>query len=257
MEKSFSVSYNVFDGEELLKDSILSIRDSVDYISVVYQEISNFGNKCSDNLLPLLNELYESKLIDKLYKYEPRLEITPHFNEVNKRNIGYFISMENYMDYHMSMDSDEFYLKDEFEFMKSKYVEEGLDSAYCQMLTYYKNKNYILDPPEDYYVSLFYKVNEYYYYYFHAQSPVLVDSTRRMEPGKFKIFERNEIQMHHLSYVRNNIRSKFTNSSANKDFKDIDKTIEYFNNWNEGDDAMMMGSDIKMYKTKKVNYFND
>jgi hypothetical protein len=165
--------------------------------------------------------------------------------------------MENYMDYHMCMDSDEFYLKDEFEFMKSKYVEEDLDSAYCQMLTYYKNKNYILDPPEDYYVSLFYKINEYNNYYFHTQSPVLVDPTRRMEPGKFTIFERNEIQMHHMSYVRNNIRTKFTNSSANKNFKDIDKTIEYFNNWNEGDDAMMMGSDIKIYKTKKVNYFND
>ena len=30
------VSYNLFDGEELLESSIKSIRDNVDYVSVVY-----------------------------------------------------------------------------------------------------------------------------------------------------------------------------------------------------------------------------
>ena len=40
------ISYNVFDGEELLEKSILCIRDQVDFISVVYQEKSNFGNQC-------------------------------------------------------------------------------------------------------------------------------------------------------------------------------------------------------------------
>jgi len=257
MKKLFGVSYNVFDGEELLKDSILSIRDSVDYISVVYQEISNHGNKCSDNLLSILNELVEEKLIDELYEYKPKLKLIPHFNEINKRNIGYFISMENNMDYHMSIDCDEFYKKEELEYLKTKYIEEDLDSGYCQMLTYYKNKNYILDPPEDYYVSLFYKINEYNNYYFQAQLPVLVDPTRRMEPGKFIVFSRDEIQMHHMSYVRNNITEKFNNSSANKNFKDIDKVIDYFNNWKEGDNALMMGSNIKEYKTKKVDYFNE
>ena len=51
------VSYNLFDGEELLEDSIKSIRNNVDYISVVYQTVSNFGNPCSPNLMPVLEEL--------------------------------------------------------------------------------------------------------------------------------------------------------------------------------------------------------
>ena len=51
------VSYNIFDGEELLENSIKSIRENVDYISVVYQEVSNFGNPCDENLIPLLNDL--------------------------------------------------------------------------------------------------------------------------------------------------------------------------------------------------------
>ena len=42
------VSYNLFDGEELLENSIKCIRDSVDHISVVYQSTSNFGEKSTD-----------------------------------------------------------------------------------------------------------------------------------------------------------------------------------------------------------------
>jgi len=51
------VSYNLFDGEELLESSIKSIRKNVDYISVVYQTVSNFGNPCDEGLVPLLEEL--------------------------------------------------------------------------------------------------------------------------------------------------------------------------------------------------------
>ena len=34
------VSYNLFNGEELLEASIKSIRQNVDYINVIYQEYS-------------------------------------------------------------------------------------------------------------------------------------------------------------------------------------------------------------------------
>ena len=49
------VSYNLFDGEELLTDSIKSIRDSVDIVSVVYQTESNFGQKANPGLANLLH----------------------------------------------------------------------------------------------------------------------------------------------------------------------------------------------------------
>ena len=38
------VAYNVFDGEELLEYSIKSIKAFVDFIVVVAQETSNYGN---------------------------------------------------------------------------------------------------------------------------------------------------------------------------------------------------------------------
>ena len=61
------VSYNIFDGEEVLEGSIKQIRDQVDFISVVYQTKSNFGNTADSNLVPLLENLKSRGLIDKLY----------------------------------------------------------------------------------------------------------------------------------------------------------------------------------------------
>ena len=58
------VSYNIFDGEELLEGSIKQIRQHVDHISVVYQVVSNFGNPCNPELVPLLERLKSEGLVD-------------------------------------------------------------------------------------------------------------------------------------------------------------------------------------------------
>ena len=44
----WGVSYSIFDGIELLEHSIKSIRNSCDYINVVYSNISWYGNKTND-----------------------------------------------------------------------------------------------------------------------------------------------------------------------------------------------------------------
>jgi hypothetical protein len=86
--------------------------------------------------------------------------------------------------------------------------------------------------------------------------PVLVDPTRRMNPGNCKIFTRDEIEMHHASYVRNDIAKKLFNSSSISSFGDIiEDLINYFNDWKEGDKAFM--PDRNKYELKKVdNIFN-
>ena len=78
------VSYNIFDGEELLEGSIRQIRDNVDYISVVYQTISNFGNPCSPGLELMLKNLKSIGLVDELFLYMPNLNGGGHFNEIRK-----------------------------------------------------------------------------------------------------------------------------------------------------------------------------
>jgi len=257
MIKKFGVSYNVFDGEELLEKSILSVRESVDFISVVYQLVSNFGNPADGNLYSTLLELRNKGLVDKLIEFNPKTYISPHINEVTKRNIGFFASKEAGCNYHMSMDTDEFYRKDQLENIKNIYIEESLEAGFAQMQTYYKFPTTVLDPPEDYYVSLFYKIKKDNNYYLGCQTPVLVDPTRRINSNFHRVFTRDEIEMHHMSYVRDNIINKFSNSSAKQNFRNIEEVINHFNNFNGVGQALMMGADNKLYDTRVVdNLFN-
>jgi hypothetical protein len=247
------VSYNLFDGEELLEGSIRQIRDQVDYISVVYQTISNFGNPSNVELVNFLNNLKNDGLVDELFEYTPRVNSGGHSNEITKRNIGLSLSVGSKCTHHMSMDSDEYYLPEQFKFLKEEMLNGDYDSSFCQMKTYYKSWEYQLDPPEDYYVSLIYKLNQYSLYEMGKPSPVLVDPTRRMESGKYIIFKRDEIEMHHGSYIRNNIKTKLENSSASVNFKsDIEKITEHYNNWEYPNKVLWGGLPSKLFSVKKI-----
>ena len=247
------VSYNLFDGEELLEGSINCIRKEVDYISVVYQTVSNFGNPCDEGLVPLLEDLKKRGFIDELLVYKPTINKGGHYNEILKRNLGVYLSLGRKCTHHMSMDSDEYYLLDEFKYLKKIILEGDYDSSACMLQTYYKEPIYRLDPPEDYYVSLLYKITNNSNYQLGKRLPVLVDPTRCMEPGNCKIFKRDEIQMHHLSYIRKDIRKKLQNSSAVVNFKErVDKLVDYHNKWEYPQQALMAGAPDKFYNIIKV-----
>tara|TARA_R110000851_G_scaffold244302_1_gene397130 strand:- start:2094 stop:2864 length:771 start_codon:yes stop_codon:yes gene_type:complete len=246
------VSYNIFDGEELLEGSINTIKDSVDHITVVFQRISNFGAKCSDNIIHLLRSLKERGLVHRVVEYTPVIGKGGSYNELIKRNIGLGLSRENGCTHHLAMDADEYYLKDEFEYMK-KVVEEGnYDSSACQMVTYYKSWEHRLDPPENYYVSLLFKINENTDFIFAQPFPVEVDPTRRMVSKNCKIFKREEIEMHHGSYIRNDIKIKLQNSSAKVAYNwDINKVSKYFDEWVDGKKGLLLKPNEEYVKLKK------
>ena len=248
------ISYNLFDGYELLEGSIKQIRQHVDYVSVVYQTTSNFGNSCDPELVPLLEKLKSEGLIDELFEYSPKINKGGHFNEIQKRNIGLALSQGAGCTHHMSMDSDEYYLSSEFENLKKIVVENDYDSSYCQMQTYYKSWEYALDPPETYYVSLIFKIKNDSNFVLMAPSPVLVDPTRRISGiTKPLILKREQIQMHHGSYIRDDIRKKLENSSASINFKDdIEKLVNHYENWKYPDLVMWGGRPSKFLKVLKV-----
>lgn len=253
------VSYNIFDGEELLEGSIKQIRDQVDYVSVVCQTVSNFGKPCSEDLLPLLKRLKKEKLIDDVLLYTPTIQNGGHFNEIQKRNIGLQSSLNVNCSHHMSMDCDEYYLSGQFANLKQLILDGGYDSSYCQMLTYYKNWEYILDPPEDYYVSLITKICEDSSYVLGAPVPVLIDPTRRvLGLNRPLILKREQIQMHHGSYIRKDIRAKLENSSASVNFnQDIEKLVDHYNNWKYPEKALWGGlpSSLKTIKQIKPIFY--
>jgi hypothetical protein len=246
------VSYNIFDGEELLENSIKSIRENVDHISVVYQTESNFGNPCDEGLVPLLEKLENEGLIDELFMYKPTLNRGGHYNEIRKRNLGLYISEGAGCTHHMAMDSDEFYTDKQFKFMKEETLSGDFDSSACQMTTYYKDSKYRLDPKEEYYVSLPFKIRQGVEYVMGTHFPVLVDPTRRMESGKCRVFTRDEIEMHHMSYIRKDLRKKLQNSSASPNFRNIDKLVDYFEKWEYPKQGLMGGAPDKFYDIVEI-----
>lgn len=250
------VSYNVFDGEELLEGSIKQIRGLVDYVSVVYQTTSNFGNKCTPGLVTLLEKLKDDGLVDELFEFKP-MSNNGHGNEITKRNIGLALSIKNGCTHHMSMDTDEYYDSNQFNYMKTTIISGNYDSSACQMTTYYKEPIYRLEPKEEYYVSLIFKIRPGKQY-IRTGFPVLVDPTRRMESGNCKIFSREEIEMHHMSYIRNNINNKLNNSSAKVNFENlIPDLVNSFNDWKFGKKAIMPGKPPAEYDIIEVdNKFN-
>lgn len=234
----FGISYNVFDGEELLEDSILLIREFVQYISVVYQKKSNYGNDCADDLLDLLLDLKDDGLVDNIIEFVPPYfgQEYCHSNELSKRNIGLELSRKNYCTHHMSMDTDEFYLKEEFRNLIDFYKKNPHTASYCELDNYYKTPEYLLNYIDNTKVSLFFPINErnVIYKLGYSNVPNVVDPTRRPYYDKYYLFDSNFIKMHHMTMVRKDIRTKLINSSARINYDKgnfIQEIIDYYNNW--------------------------
>jgi len=264
----FGVSYNVFDGEELLEDSILSIREFVQYISVVYQKKSNFGNDCSDDLLDLLLDLKDDGLVDEIFEFVPQQfgQQYCHHNELTKRNIGLELSRRNYCTHHMSMDTDEFYVKEEFSNLIEFYKTNPDSMTYCELESYYKTPEFLLKGKDETKVSLFvpifHKNVNYTWAYNIVPNPV--DPTRRPNFPNYRLFDPDFIIMHHMTMVRKDIRPKLINSSAKINYDRgnfIQEIIDYYNNWNgENLVAKLQRGEVELEKIepkfKLVNYNN-
>lgn len=251
------VSYNLFDGEELLEKSIQSVRSEVDHVNIVYQKQSNHNNIASENLEDLISDLKASGMVDSAINYKPDFSKSVHQNEITKRNIGLEFSRKFKCNYHMSMDTDEFYKAKELSRVK-RFLEKNTqyDSSACQMQTYYKQPDYCVDPPEDYYVSLIYKITNRNFSF--VNFPVLVDPTRRILTTNCAVLDRSVIEMHHMSYIRDDIRKKLENSSAYVNFADsIDDLVNYYNNWKPGSPGFFAGVPCIFRNTRLTgNIFN-
>ena len=248
------ISYNLFDGDELLEHSINSVREHADFISVVYQTESYFGNPCSIYQHDILLKLLENHLVDEIVLFKPSKLIPTPFNELAKRNLGLKLSRNSHCTHHISMDVDEIYIGSEFEEAKKIITRGSYDSSFCQMKTYYHSTEYEISPPETYYVSIFLKIHEKLRYAFIDEYPVFVDPTRRVKIGNFKTFTRDEIEMHHLSYVRKDIRMKLENSSSLQYYESkVDEIVEYYKSWEYPKKVLLSGYPLDYQSVVKSN----
>ncbi len=233
------VSYNLFDGEELIEQSIKSIRAEVDHISVVYQKVSNHGNNhaFSDELELLLKSLKEKGLVDYYELYTPDLKISQHYNEVGKRNRGLEIARENGCTHFVSFDTDEFYEIDSFKKAKEFILKNNITSTACHIVSYIKEPIYQISGVREAFVPFISKIYPKSKITLASKFPVLVDPTRALSGVKitkkrFKLFSKTDIVMHHMGLVRRDLDTKFRNSSANqKDNSRFFQLWENTKNW--------------------------
>ncbi len=210
------ISYNLFDGEELLEYSIQSVRGSADHINVVYQKTSNWGEPCSENLEDLLSDLVQKKLIDKIYCYTPK-NTSAGKNEIRKRNIGLNIAKARFCSHFLNLDCDEFYHKNQFDEAKKFIIANKIEASSCKFIDYIKQPTWQIQNYSQTYVPFIAKINLFTKLSGKSYFPVLVDPTRKMNGNrKFKYFEPQDLRMEHMWLVRKDLNKKFNNSSAKK-----------------------------------------
>ena len=257
------VSYNLWKGEEFIPYAIKTIRPKVDYIVIVYQNLSNYKQERKDDLRPVMQEWKDVGLIDDFVYYEPEFNgIEKKFwgthNELIKRNIGLNKCRENGCDYLLDCDSDEIYDPSQFLFGLRVVMCGKFDSSFCKMNTFYKYPDCQLTPPETYYVPFIYKINKNTRFepIENDRFPVIVDGKRRIKCKHSRIFTRDELVMYHYSYVRadeEEMIAKFENCSSKVNFSQerIKKLIHIYKNFKIGNN-IEYGLD-QMFGTKKVN----
>ncbi|MDL2226357.1 hypothetical protein LJB86_01715 [Deltaproteobacteria bacterium OttesenSCG-928-M10] len=211
----WGVSYSVFDGEELLESSIKAIRGEVDYINIIYQLKSWYGQPADAGLLPLVRSLKDRGLVDEIIEFEPDLSLKAPENERRKRQTGLAAAAAAGCNYYMAMDCDEFYVAAEIAGAKREIITRELSHSYCVIVMYGPNPTQLIQRPYTLFVPFFARINQRSRLGGAEKAPCLVDASRNVDGGpgaRRRVI--GQAVMHHMWLVRRNPSHKFLNSSA-------------------------------------------
>lgn len=210
------VSYSVWDGEELLEQSIKQIRSVADYVNVVWQKLSWYGKPCSLDLEEKLLKLKADGLIDELIFFNPDLDASPSYNEINKRNVGLRAAHRAGCTHFMTMDTDEFYDTEQFRLAYADIIKRNLTHTACNIINYltptlrYRdyNRGYVL------FISRIDRGEHFKLSCYSHHLPILCDPTRQIPIKRNSRFcFLSTLAMHHMKHVRKDINKKIDNST--------------------------------------------
>lgn len=262
--KSLALTINAFDASELLEQLITEIRDQVDYVAAIWQKKSYWKNPMSKDDMNELEKLKEMGLIDELIEFKPNYVKYSRVQECEKRNMGIDKMKALGHSHILNIDADEFYDADQFRYAKNKIHEKGYTISYCSYVNYYRDFWHYLVYPFRPFVPFIHST--YFKYTYQGPAPGPTDPTRRINNphnlGTY-IFTDEELRMGHAAWIRRDIRKKLVNWSAKNHFEKslIDRAVERWENWKEGDDAIMLfnvpDKSVKVRKLeKKIHKFD-
>jgi hypothetical protein len=234
-------SINIFDGEELLLDLIYSVRQEVDYLSIIYQGVGHWGNNLANpHLLEFLQSLKDVGLVDEVYEWKTNgaaLDVE-EFNslDMRKREKGLQLARDNGCTHFLNLDNDELYTHSDLAYMKRVVMGRkgrGIDYSVLRHFQYYKSSDLILRHKEQEYVMGIIPLRAATKFEYGVFSPFPIDPGRKVRGNKIMEFWRFEVCMHHLSYVRKDIRTKLVSAHARDgNLVALDKIINRYQNYN-------------------------
>lgn len=213
--------YNVFDAEEHLESSIMQIRQHVDAVIGLIQDVSNTGNYY-DGGCKEVRRLKEEGLVDFVVACNPNPAITndPQQRELIKRNVGLNVAREHGCTHFLSIDCDEFYDTKCFEYWKSHIDRNDIEGTACSMRTYWAAPTLRLKWVDNYHVPFICKLKSDTKLIHPLQEDVFgqrCDPTRLPNLVCQEVIGSDYMTMYHMSWVRRSMASfnrKFDNSTS-------------------------------------------
>jgi hypothetical protein len=241
--KKLALTINAFDASEMLEDLITEIRDQIDWVAAIYQKKSYWKNPMDPQDMAELERLKSMGLIDELIEFKPNYLRYSREQETDKRNMGIELMKQKGCSHILNIDADEFYDKDQFREAKKQINENGWPITYWSYVNYYRDfEHYLVYPFRPFVPGIH---STFFNYTFEGPAPGPTDPTRRIfNPLNIgtHLFPDEVIRMTHLAWIRKNIRKKLENWSAKDHFEKslIDKAVYQYENWKEGDPAIML-----------------
>lgn len=244
--KKIGLGIVAFDACEHLINIISELDGLLDYIVIGLQKISYHGKPISKEDLYICQKLIDDKLADKIIYIDTDLGKFARHQETDKRNLLLDdIQNNGKCDYSFIIDSDEFYQRGQFEYAVNKIVNSDYDITYCRYVNYFGDyKHYLVYPFKEGCYVPFVSKSVYRFVWECKDFNKPSDPTRRYKreknqdnqyTDKLYEFQWNELNMHHLSWIRRDISAKLDNWSSKKLFDNFvflsDKSIEVYNNF--------------------------
>ena len=210
---------------EMLKYCIEHTKKLVDKIILVQSHYSNFFEY--DDIL----KTDDDKVISFLY--EPLKKMSARENETLKRNYGLQEAKFLGFDHFIMMDSDEFYLEDEFKKAFYYLKKNEKDGLVCKTKVYFKSPALTIGYDITL-VPFIHKLTDGLRFVYNVKYPfAFADGNIRIDPTRQLNINSNvemcDITMHHFSWVRKNIKRKIANSTATENLKRHDIVKDYIN----------------------------
>lgn len=198
----------VWDDYEILRYAIESISKQVQGVIVIASTESNTGE-----VSPIPKDFYDNPYFEMFIK-NPDLSKQPRDNETEKRNFGLEKAHEAGFSHFIMLDADEFY--PDFRHEIKRFEDPNLLGLVCDSVMYFRSPSLCFDDrtrvPFIHRIGLRFEKNYRYPFSLDHNFHPLIDPTRTMNISEG--VQMAKIKMHHMSFVRSDIRKKVRNSAG-------------------------------------------